>query len=113
MTVQPPRTTPLLPLELADIGYETGGKRLVHDVTLSIAAGSRTVILGPNGAGKSLLLRLCHGLLRPTSGTLRFSGPESVAGRRRHAMVFQRPMTLRRSVVANVTYGLALAGLPP
>jgi len=29
MTVQPPRTTPLLPLELADIGYETGGKRLV------------------------------------------------------------------------------------
>jgi tungstate transport system ATP-binding protein len=112
MTVQPPRTTPLLPLELVDIGYETGGKRLVHDVTLSIAAGSRTVILGPNGAGKSLLLRLCHGLLRPTSGTLRFSGPESVVGRRRHAMVFQRPMTLRRSVVANVSYGLALAGVP-
>jgi tungstate transport system ATP-binding protein len=111
MTGQPLRVAPLLPLELTGVGYEAGGKRLIRDVTLSIAAGPRTVILGPNGAGKSLLLRLCHGLLRPTSGTLRFSGPESVAGRRRHAMVFQRPMTLRRSVIANVSYGLALAGV--
>ena len=29
------------------------------------SAGPRTVILGPNGAGKSVLMRLCHGLLRP------------------------------------------------
>ena len=111
MTAQGPGTAPLLPLELVDVGYETGSKRLVHGVTLSITGGSRTVILGPNGAGKSLLLKLCHGLLRPTSGTVSYGGPELLDGRRRHAMVFQRPMTLRRSVVANVTYGLALAGV--
>jgi len=107
-----PGTAPLLPLELADVNYEAGGKRLVFGVTLTVAAGSRTVVLGPNGAGKSLLLKLCHGLLHPTAGTVRYGGPDVVKGRRRHAMVFQRPMTLRRSVVANVTYGLALAGVP-
>jgi len=111
MNAPSPRTLPLLPLELVDVRYEVDGKRLVDAVTLSVTAGARTVILGPNGAGKSLLLRLCHGLLRPTSGTVRFAGPEHVDGRRRHAMVFQRPMMLRRSVLANVSYGLALAGV--
>ena len=111
MNAQSPRTMPLFPLELIDVGYAVDGKRLVDAVTLSVTAGARTVILGPNGAGKSLLLRLCHGLLRPTSGTVRFTGPEHADGRRRHAMVFQRPMMLRRSVLANVSYGLALAGV--
>jgi tungstate transport system ATP-binding protein len=69
-------------------------------------------VLGPNGAGKSVLLRLCHGLLKPTAGEVRFNGPESVDGRRRHAMVFQRPVMLRRSARANVAYGLMLAGVP-
>lgn len=112
MSAQPPMTGTLLPLQLAGVSYVADGKRLVDEVTLTIAATSRTVILGPNGAGKSLLLKLCHGLLRPTSGTIRFSGPERTGSRKRHAMVFQRPMTLRRSVLANVTYGLALAGMP-
>ena len=112
MSGQPPMTGTLLPLQLAGVSYVADGKRLVDEVTLAIAATSRTVILGPNGAGKSLLLKLCHGLLRPTSGTIRFSGPERTGSRKRHAMVFQRPMTLRRSVLANVTYGLALAGMP-
>jgi tungstate transport system ATP-binding protein len=69
-------------------------------------------VLGPNGAGKSVLLRLCHGLLRPTAGEVLFNGPETVNGRRRHAMVFQRPVMLRRSALANVAYGLMLAGVP-
>ena len=101
----------LLPLQLADVTYEAGGKRLIDRVTLTIDKGPRTVLLGPNGAGKSLLMRLCHGLLQPTAGQLRFSGPEWAEGRRRHAMVFQRPVMLRRSALANVTYALSLAGL--
>ena len=103
---------PLLPLDIVDVSYDIGGKRLLDGINLRLEAGRRTVLLGPNGAGKSLLLRLCHGLLRPTTGTIRFSAPDTVGGRRRHAMVFQRPVTLRRSVLANVTYALALAGTP-
>jgi tungstate transport system ATP-binding protein len=103
---------PLLPLHLTDVTYETGGKRLIDRVSLTFDSGPRTIILGPNGAGKSVLLRLCHGLLQPTSGEVRFNGPQSIDGRRRHAMVFQRPVMLRRSARANVAYGLMLAGMP-
>jgi tungstate transport system ATP-binding protein len=70
------------------------------------------VILGPNGAGKSVLLRLCHGLLQPTAGVVRWNSPEVPGGPRRHAMVFQRPVMLRRSALGNMTYALKLAGVP-
>jgi len=104
-------TPPLLPLTLQDVVFEAGGKRILDGVSLAIAPGPRTLILGPNGSGKSVLLRLCHGLLQPTAGRVSFHGPEYLNGRRRHAMVFQRPVMLRRSALANVTYGLALAGV--
>jgi tungstate transport system ATP-binding protein len=102
---------PLLPLRLLDVRYEVGGRRIVDGITLELEHGPRTVVLGPNGSGKSVLMRLCHGLLRPTSGELRFNGPQWLDGRRRHAMVFQRPVMLRRSALANVAYPLALAGV--
>jgi tungstate transport system ATP-binding protein len=101
----------ILPLRLERVGYARNGRALIGDVTLELAAGSRTIVLGPNGAGKSLLLRLCHGLLTPTSGRLVWAGPEGGSARGRHAMVFQRPVVLRRSVLANVVHALALAGI--
>jgi len=107
----PGTAPPLLPLTLQDVVFAAGGKRILDGVTLAIAPGPRTLILGPNGSGKSVLLRLCHGLLQPTAGRVSFHGPEHLNGRRRHAMVFQRPVMLRRSALANVTYGLALAGV--
>ena len=68
-------------------------------------------MLGPNGAGKSLLLRLCHGLLRPSTG--RFAGMAWMSTARRYqAMVFQRPVLLRRTVAANISYALRLHGMP-
>ena len=101
----------LLPLRLVDVSYEAGGKQLLNRVTLTIDAGPRTIVLGPNGAGKSILMRVCHGLLQPTSGQVLFNGPEMIDGRCRHAMVFQRPVMLRRSALDNVAYGLALSGM--
>jgi tungstate transport system ATP-binding protein len=103
--------TSLLPLTLEHVCFEAGGRRIVDDVSLDIAAGTRTVILGPNGAGKSVLLRICHGLLAPTSGVVRWNAPDRASGARRQAMVFQRPVMLRRSALANVAYGLKVAGV--
>jgi tungstate transport system ATP-binding protein len=111
MTVAAKRDPPLLPLRLVDVTYEAGSRRIIDRVTLTLDHGPRTVLLGPNGAGKSVLLRLCHGLLRATSGQVRFAGPESEGRRRRHAMVFQHPVMLRRSAFANVAYALAVAGI--
>jgi tungstate transport system ATP-binding protein len=103
--------TSLLPLTLDRVCFEAGGRRIIDDVSLAIEAGARTVILGPNGAGKSVLLRLCHGLLAPTSGRIVWSAPDRTGGVRRQAMVFQRPVMLRRSALANVAYGLKVAGV--
>jgi tungstate transport system ATP-binding protein len=98
-----------LPLVLRDVSFAAGGVAILDRISLTLEAGKRTVILGPNGAGKSVLLRLCHGLLRPTAGTIEWQGAR---GRQRpDAMVFQRPVMLRRSVRGNVEYGLTLAGM--
>ncbi len=102
----------ILPLELDAVRFEARGKTLIDDLSARFAAGPRSIILGPNGAGKSLLLRLCHGLLRPTRGTVAWAGARGQDARRRQAMVFQRPVLLRRSAAANVTYPLALRGVP-
>jgi len=101
-----------LPLHLESVCFEAGGQRLIDRVSLTLEAGARTVVLGPNGAGKSLLLRLCHGLLRPSAGTIRWAGADPARRRRAQAFVFQRPVLLRRSAAANVAYALAVAGVP-
>jgi tungstate transport system ATP-binding protein len=101
----------MLPLILDQVSFAVGGKTIIDRVSMEVAEGPRTVILGPNGAGKSVLMRLCHGLLAPTSGSIEWRG--GVNGRRRQAMVFQRPVMLRRSALANVVYGLKLAGVTP
>ena len=100
----------ILPLEANGLTYEAGRKRLIDRVSFTLKSGTRTVILGPNGAGKSLLLRLCHGLLRPTGGALGWRGgaPDP---RARQAMVFQQPVMLRRTAAANLAYVLASRGV--
>lgn len=101
----------LLPLRLDDICFQARGRPIIEGISLEFAAGARSVILGPNGAGKSVLMRICHGLLAPTSGRVAWNACEPANGRHRQAMVFQRPVMLRRSALANVAYGLKLAGV--
>ena len=103
--------TSLLPLRLENVRFEAGGRRIIDGISLEIGHGGRTVILGPNGAGKSVLLRLCHGLLAPSAGRVTWNLQQPSNGRHRQAMVFQRPVMLRRSALANVAYGLKLAGI--
>lgn len=101
-----------LPLEFDGVGYEVADKPLLRHLNLRLEAGIRTVILGPNGSGKSLTLRLAHGLLAPTEGTIRRGSAEPARARTRQAMVFERPVLLRRSVKANIDYALALHRVP-
>jgi tungstate transport system ATP-binding protein len=93
----------ILPLELDNVVYAAGGRAIIDGITLEIGAGPSTVILGANGAGKSVLMRLMHGLLAPTSGRISWRAPGP------QAMVFQRPIMLRRSAFANVVYAVRLA----
>lgn len=101
----------MLPLVLNQACFAVNGRLIIDRVSMEITEGPRTIILGPNGAGKSVLMRLCHGLLQATSGTIAWHGAGN--GRRRQAMVFQRPVMLRRSALGNIVYGLKLAGIAP
>jgi tungstate transport system ATP-binding protein len=93
-----------LPLVLDRVAFAANGVEILRDVSLSIGGGAPTILLGPNGAGKSVLLRLCHGLLTSTAGMIRAGSDH--ASTDRTALVFQRPVMLRRSVLANIAYGM-------
>ena len=108
----PAAPSAILPLRLDGVSFAVRGEPLVQDLSFELGAGSRTVVLGPNGSGKSITLRLCHGLIAPTAGSVRWLGPQAGRARSLQAMVFQRPVLLRRSALANVVYGLALKGVP-
>lgn len=103
----------MLPLQLDGVCFAAGGRTIIDRISLEIGVGPRTVILGPNGAGKSVLMRLCHGLLQPSAGAVIWRGAANGRRPRSQAMVFQRPVMLRRSALANITYGLRLAGIAP
>ena len=101
----------IFPLILTNVVYEAGGQVLLKDICMEIQAEGRTLILGPNGAGKSLLLRLCHGLLSPAAGRIEWHAHSQAEAMRAQAMVFQRPVMLRRSVAGNILYALAGRGV--
>lgn len=98
----------ILPLHVDRLTYVKEGRALVDRVSFEIGKGGIVVVIGPNGAGKSLTLRLCHGLLEPTSGAVLWQ--TDVRSPRRHGMVFQRPVMLRRSVEANVAHAIRAQG---
>lgn len=101
----------ILPLTGQSTGFKIDEKWLLQPIDFSIAAGGLTMILGANGAGKSLFLRLCHGLITPSAGTVAWNAPGgALDGRKRHAMVFQKPVMLRRSARANLVHALRAGG---
>jgi len=107
---------PLEPHTTADAGtalvfervtFHHQGKCLLGPCSFALEGVGPTMVMGPNGAGKSLLLRLAHGLLAPTQGSIRWPSQ-----RPRQAMVFQQPVMLRRSAIANLIHALAVNKTP-
>ena len=106
--MRPPVTD--LPLCFENVSVQVRDVAIVRELSLQIGAGAPTVLIGPNGSGKSTLIRLAMGLIAPTAGRVTWGGRAESDGRRR-AMVFQRPVMLRRSAAGNVDYALRAAGL--
>ncbi len=100
-----------LPVVLEDVSLQAGATAILNRVSLAITPGAPTLMIGPNGSGKTSLLRLCMGLMAPTSGRITWGGRTDPTPTRR-AFVFQRPVMLRRTAAANVTYALAQARAP-
>jgi tungstate transport system ATP-binding protein len=98
-----------LPFRFAGVGILAGATRILAGIDLVLDAGPPTVVMGPNGAGKTTLLKLAMGLIAPTEGRITFAGQDLAAPGSR-AIVFQKPVMLRRSAAANIAFALAAAG---
>ena len=109
---QKPDDHPLLPLVARGVRFGINGRQIIKDVSFWIGSSGRTVILGPNGAGKSVMLRLCHGLLQPTSGEIRWGKLSIADAREQQAMASQHPVLLRRTVRDNLLHVLRVKRVP-
>ncbi|WP_062464976.1 ABC transporter ATP-binding protein [Demequina soli] len=87
----------------------------VDDLDLDIEPGEFFSMLGPSGSGKTTVLRMIAGFERPTSGSVALFGADVTA-----LAPFQRPVNTvfqdyalfpHLSVLANVEYGLRVAGV--
>ena len=96
--------TPLFSLDAVSVQF--GRVRALTQCNLHINAGESVALIGSNGSGKSTLLRTLHGLVAPTTGTLKHTAQPS------QAMLFQRPYMLRTSALNNVAMSLFLRGTP-
>jgi tungstate transport system ATP-binding protein len=98
-------------LILSGVAVRAGGRAILESVSLRLDAGPPTVIVGPNGAGKSTLIRVAMGLLAPDNGAVSWGGRNGGDVQRR-AIVFQRPVMLKRTAAANIDFALAAASRP-
>lgn len=61
-------------LEVENLHVRYGNVEALHGITLSVRQGEIVTILGANGAGKTTTLSVISGLLRPSTGEIRFEG---------------------------------------
>lgn len=97
-------------IELINISYEIGGKKILTDVSLGVEQGEILALLGLSGSGKTTLLRIAAGLMRHRGGEVRLDGKTASTpeyslfpGKRRMAMIFQSlalwpHMTVRKNI---------------
>ena len=94
-----------LPLKTENLSYFIDEKEIISDLNINIFSDEITIIMGPNGAGKSIFLKLLNGIIKPTSGKILWNKKKDFSfflGRQ--ALVFQKPILLRRSVAANLDF---------
>jgi branched-chain amino acid transport system ATP-binding protein len=97
-----------------------GGIRAIDDLSFALNEGEIVALIGPNGAGKTTLVNLLTGVLRPTSGRIRYQGEDVTAqrpfeaARRGLARTFQivQPFP-RMTVLENVAAGALFGGAQP
>jgi len=97
------------------VGHTFSGDRgyieALHDITFNVGKNEFVCIVGPSGCGKSTLLRIIAGLEAPTTGRVRFNGPEAKRGIRGGLVVQENGTFPWMTVAENVAFGLRLGGM--
>ncbi|MGC2331630.1 MAG: ABC transporter ATP-binding protein [Candidatus Acidiferrales bacterium] len=103
------RTAPSLGVSFEKVEKRFGALQALRSVSLEISAGEFVALLGPNGAGKTTLLRIAALLMRPTSGSVRFTSeePKGLIGMVSHSTLLYDELT----AAENLTLFAELYGL--
>lgn len=98
-------------LQVEGVSVELGGRLVLRDVDLRVAAGEQVGLIGPNGAGKTTLLRALLGLLPVRDGVISVGGrtPREARGSigyvpQRHEFVWDYPVDVRTAVMTGRTH---------
>ena len=103
--IKPEKNINCLPIYIKDLSLTLDERKILSSLNLSINSDDVTVIMGPNGAGKSIFLKILNGILTPTSGCITWNNKKQFSDTlNTQAFVFQKPILLRRSVIANLDY---------
>jgi iron complex transport system ATP-binding protein len=92
-------------IDVRALTVRVGSKRLLDDVSFTVAQGETIAVIGPNGAGKSTLLRALSGELAPSGGSIHLKGRAPQAWQ-------PRELALRRAVLSQhvtVTFPFTVA----
>lgn len=91
----------------------SGALPIVDGISLNVARGAFVTLLGPSGCGKSTLLNMSAGLMRPTSGTVRYDGEAITGINRKVGYMTQADHLLPwRTIANNVAVPLEIRRLP-
>jgi len=117
MPRRPPSARGSVVLEVREASKHFGGLVAVNRMSFQVYAGEVVGLIGPNGAGKSTMFNLITGVLRPTSGEIRFGGERIDTLGSRHIVArgvgrsFQHVRLVPQlSVLENVAMGAHLRG---
>lgn len=103
----------LLQLERISAQYPGAAEPVLADISLSLGPQQLLVALGPSGSGKTSLLNLIAGFVAPSAGRITLDGQPVQGPGADRGVVFQDDALLPwQDVLANVGFGLELAGVP-
>ncbi len=96
-------------IELQDVNMLYGQSPVLKDISFTIEAGSKVAVIGPTAAGKTQLLYLLTGLMKPTSGSIKFDGRSieeynSESFHRQVGFVFQDSIIFNMSIRENIAF---------
>jgi ATP-binding cassette subfamily B multidrug efflux pump len=104
-------------IEFRDLTFAFGATPVLHQISVTIAAGQTVALVGPTGSGKSTLISLLPRLYDPPPGTLFVDGVDVrdlplATLRAAIGFVPQEPFLFSDSLAANVAFGYDAGGSP-
>ncbi len=96
-------------IELKDVNVLYGQKPVLKDISFTVQPGTKVAVVGPTAAGKTQLLYLLTGLIKPTSGDVKFDGKQlqdykSESFHSQVGFVFQDSIIFNMSIRENIAF---------